>query len=141
MKKEQGFKKHEVVDICFLAPLDFLQYLREQEQILQNLINTTHIDYLDNEKQLETYKIENIINITIGMKAEHKKVIISKKEALKENLRIKEQALQSIRILIPSLSAQGTDPEIIRQKKKEMNKIKTEIEEINYKIQKEKLNK
>ena len=141
MKKEQWYKKHEVVDICFLAPLDFLQYLREQEHILEKLINTTNIDYLDNEKQLETYKTENIINITIGMKAQHKKTIKSKKETLKETLSIKEQELQAIRILIPGLSAHGTDEEIIRQKKKEMNKIKKEIEEINYEIQKEKFNK
>ncbi len=141
MKKESGYQKHERVDICFLAPLDFLQYLREQKEILQKLINTANIDYLDNKTQLETYRTENIINITIGMKAQKKEIIINKKQTLNEQLNKKEQELQSIRTLIPGLSEYGVDPKIITQKKKEMNKIKAEIEEINYKIQKEKLNK
>jgi len=138
LRRQRGYAKHETVEICFLAPLDFLQYLREQEYIVKKLIHTSDIKYLNNEKDLETYTTETIINITIGIKTQRKEVPISKKESLQDVLKTKEQELQSIRILIPSLSANWADPEIIRKKKKEMNKLKQEIEEIQYEIQKEK---
>jgi len=141
MKQKYEYAKHEEVDICFFAPLDFLQYLRKQEKILGKLINISSIEYLENEKELWGYHTESIINITIGIKAQHKEVKIDKKETIRETLRAKEQELQSIRSMMPSLSSSGADPEIIRQKKKEMNKLKKDIEELNYELQKQKVNK
>ena len=141
MKQKYDYAKHDEVNICFFAPLDFLQYLRKQEKILYKLINISSIEYLENEKELGKYHTESIINITIGIKAQHKEVIINKKEDLRESLRLKEQELQSIRTMMPSLSSSGADPEVIRQKKKEMNKLKKDIEELQYETQKEKLNK
>lgn len=88
------------------------------------------------------YYTESIINITIGIKKERKEVIITdKNQDFRKILRDKEQALQAIRILIPGLSASGVDPEVIRDKKKEMNKLKKEIEELQYEIQKQKIHK
>lgn len=52
LKQKNNYAKHESVDICFFAPLDFLQYLRKQEHILAKLINTSSIEYLESEKQL-----------------------------------------------------------------------------------------
>lgn len=141
MKNKQGYAKHEEVELCFFAPLDFLQYLRKQEKIIYKLINASSIDYLENEKELGKYHTESIINITIGIKAQRKEEKLDKKENLRETLRLKEQELQTIRTIIPGLSANGADPELIRQKKREMNKLKKEIEEIQYEIQKQKLNK
>ena len=144
MKQEYQYAKHEEIDICFFAPLDFLQYLRKQEKIIYKLINASSIEYLENEKELTNYHTENIINITIGIKAQRKELAASskeKKEDLRETLRDKEQQLQQIRIMIPSLSASGGDPEIIRDKKKDMNRLKKDIEELQYELQKQKLNK
>jgi valyl-tRNA synthetase len=142
MKQKYEYAKHEEIEICFFAPLDFLQYLRQQEKIIYKLINTTSIEYLENEKGLTTYYTESIINITIGIKKQRKEVIVkNQKENIRESLRNKEQELQSIRTLIPSLSSSGANPEIIRDKKKEMNKIKKEIEELQYEFQKQKTNK
>jgi len=142
MRKKYEHPKHEEIDICFFAPLDFLQYLRKEENILHKLINTSTIEYLENEKELENYYTESIINITIGMKKQHKEIAKNnKKEDIREMLRLKEQELQSIRTIIPSLSASGADPEVIRDKKKEMTKLKKEIEELQYQFQKEKANK
>ena len=142
MKQKYEYAKHEEIEICFFAPLDFLQYLRQQEKIIYKLINTTSIEYLENEKELTTYYTESIINITIGIKKHRKEVIVkNQKENIRESLRNKEQELQSIRTLIPSLSSSGANPEIIRDKKKEMNKIKKEIEELQYEFQKQKTNK
>jgi valyl-tRNA synthetase len=141
MKLKHSYAKHEEVDICFFAPLDFLQYLRKQEKILIKLINASSIEYLENEKELGKYHIENIINITIGIKTQQKEVAINKKEDLRETLRNKEQELQTIRNMIPRLSASGADPEVIRQKKKEITKLKKDIEELQYEIQKQKHNK
>ena len=144
MKQKYEYAKHEEVDICFFAPLDFLQYLRKQEKIIHKLINASSIEYLENEKELGKYHTESIINITIGIKTQRKAVVASnkeKKEDLRESLRAKEQELQAIRILIPGLSASGVDPEVIRDKKKEMNKLKKDIEELHYQIQKQKISK
>ena len=142
MKQKYEYTKHEEIDICFFAPLDFLQYLRKEEKIIYKLINASSIEYLENEKELSKYHIENIINITIGIKAQHKELpITSKKEDFREALRAKEQELQAIRTLIPGLSASGVDAEVIRDKKKEMTKLKKDIEELQYGLQKQKANK
>lgn len=144
MKQTQEYAKHEEIEIWFFAPLDFLQYLRQQENIISKLINASTIDYLENEKELETYHTESIINITIGIKKQRKVAAITtanKKEDLREHLRAKEQELQTIRSMIPGLSASGADAETIRDKKKEMNKLKKDIEELQYEIQKQKISK
>jgi len=142
MKHKHQYAKHEEIEICLFAPLDFLQYLRKQEKILHKLINASSIEYLENEKELNAYHTENIINITIGIKAEHKTpVVTDKKETIRKSLRTKEQQIQQIRSIIPGLSASGADPETIREKKKEMNKLKKEVEELQYQLQKEKANK
>ncbi len=142
MKHKHQYAKHEEIEICLFAPLDFLQYLRKQEKTLHKLINASSIEYLENEKELNAYHTENIINITIGIKAEHKiPVVTDKKETIRKTLRIKEQQIQQIRTIIPGLSASGADPETIREKKKEMNKLKKEVEELQYELQKEKANK
>ena len=142
MKKKYEYAKHEEIEICFFAPLDFLQYLRKEEKIIYKLINASSIEYLENERELNDYYTESIINITIGIKSQHKENLATNKDKnLHEALRAKEQELQSIRTLIPSLSANGIDPEIIREKKKEMTKLKKEIEELEYELQKQKANK
>jgi len=122
--------------------LDFLQYLRKQEKIIYKLINASSIEYLENEKELSKYHIESIINITIGIKIQRKVTIVTnKKEDIREALRRKEQELQAIRAIIPGLSSSDGDPNMIRDKKKEMNKLKKDIEELQYELQKEKINK
>lgn len=142
MKQTYEYARHEEIEICFFAPLDFLQYLRKEEKIIYKLINASSIEYLENEKELSDYHTESIINITIGIKAEHKKVIVTNKHTdFREALRAKEQELQFIRTLIPSLSASGVDAEIIREKKEEMIKIKKNIEDLEYELQKQKANK
>lgn len=140
MKLKYSYAKHEEIEICFFAPLDFLQYLRKQESIIYKLINASSIEYLENEKELSKYHTESIINITIGIKTERKiAVSTNKKEDLRESLRAKEQELQSIRNMMPSLSASGVDAEVIRDKKKEMLKLKKDIENLQYEFQKQKV--
>ena len=142
MKKIHDYAKHDEIAICFFAPLDFLQYLRKQEKIIYKLINASSIEYLENEKELDKYYVENIINITIGIKAESKKTgMTDKKERIREILSIKEQELQTIRSLVSGLSASSADPDLIREKKKEMSNLKKKIEELEYELQKEKFNK
>lgn len=142
MKQKYKYAKHEEIEICFFAPLDFLQYLREEEKMIYKLLNASSIEYLENEKALNEYHTENIINITIGIKSQHKETKTSNKHKdFHEILRAKEQELQAIRTLIPSLSASGVDPEVIREKKKEIAKLKKDIEEIQYEFQKQKANR
>lgn len=142
MKQQYNCAKHENVDICFFAPLDFLQYLRAQEQIMNNLIHIECITYLESEKELQWYHTEHIINITIGIKKNiNTPTTCNRQQQLKDLLQIKEQALQTIRTMLPWLSASGADPEIITNKKKEMIQLKKDIENLEYEIQKQKFNK
>lgn len=53
MKQQYHYAKHEQVDICFFAPLDFLQYLRAQENIVNNLMHIACITYLESKKELQ----------------------------------------------------------------------------------------
>lgn len=141
MKNELEYAKHETIDICFFAPLDFLQFLRTQENILSTLINAVTIEYLENERDLNNYHTESIINITIWIKTEKSEITKIKKENLQEVLEQKEQELQRTRTILSGLSANGADEKSIQAKKKEMTKIKEEIENIQYEIQKQKINK
>lgn len=143
MKQKYEYLKHEEVEICFFAPLDFLQYLRKEEKVIYKLINVSSIEYLENEKELTNYHTESIINITIGMKTHIQKEETpgDKKENIRNELQTKEQQIQQIRSIIPWLSANGADPEIIKEKKKEMAKLKKDVEELQYQLQKEKANK
>jgi predicted class III extradiol MEMO1 family dioxygenase len=61
--------KHQKVDICFNASTDFLHYLKDNEDIIQKLVNTEKIEYIDKEKDLQKYETENIIDVIIGIKA------------------------------------------------------------------------
>ncbi|MEI6672789.1 MAG: hypothetical protein WCL02_05705 [bacterium] len=102
MKQKHAYPKHEEIEICFFAPLDFLQYLRKQEKIMYKLINASAIEYLENEKELNNYHTENIINITIGIKVHNKEESIgNKQENIRNELRNKEQQIQQIRSIIP----------------------------------------
>ena len=102
MKEQYNCAKHENIDICFFAPLDFLQYLRTQEHIIHKLIHVACINYLESEKELQGYHIDNIINITIGIKkSETNDIPQNKQQQLKDILQRKEQALQTIRTMLP----------------------------------------
>ncbi|MEI7920034.1 MAG: hypothetical protein WCH65_07970 [bacterium] len=79
MREKLKHPKHESIDICFFAPLDFLQFLRGQENIITTLLNISSIEYLENERELNYFHTENIINITIGIKKEKTVAIPTKK--------------------------------------------------------------
>ncbi len=60
--------RHQKVDICFSASIDFLHYIRSNEDIIQKLVNTEKIEYIDKEKDLQKYETDSIIDVTIGMR-------------------------------------------------------------------------
>ncbi len=143
LRKKYDYARHDSVDICFFAPLEFLQYLRRHESTVKKLINTADISYVENERELVSYHTESIINITIGIKATPVELVQTAPNTtdLKQLVRDKEQQVQQLRIFISWLISTASDPELIKQKKREMNKLKKEMEELQYEIQKAKLDK
>jgi len=141
LKEAQWYAKHEKINICFFAPLDFLQYIKKQEKTLDTLINISSIHYLENEKLLDNYYTANIINIHIWIPKTQTHASNTNEENLEELLYQKEQVLQKIRNILPWLSTSWCDEEIIQQKKQEMSNIKKDIEQLQYRISKKKLQK
>ena len=133
--------KHQKVDICFSASIDFLHYVQDNEDIVQKLINTDQIKYVDKEKDLQNYETESIIDVIIGIKG-----VITKPlqkdglETLQHELHQKNEQLQYMRNVAAQLSLQKKEKKIITAKKEEMSKLKEIIEKLECEINKIKMN-
>jgi valyl-tRNA synthetase len=141
LRERMGQPKHQKVDICFSASIDFLHYIKDHEDIVQKLVNAEKIEYIDKEKDLQKYETESIIDVVIGIKAISKPI----KEddgiyLLQQTLDQKQDELQKIRNITSRLSLDKKEKKAINVKKEEMNKLKTEIEKLEYEINKIKMN-
>jgi valyl-tRNA synthetase len=133
--------KHQKVDICFNASMDFIHYIKENEDIIGKLINTDQINYLDNEKGLSSYETDSIIDVTIGLKSIGKPIKqVDNKEIRTKELQRKQEQLQEIRNLTAKLSLDKKNKRIIEKKKEEMVELKKNIEKLDFEIKKSKMN-
>lgn len=133
--------KHQKVDIAFQTSLDFLQYIRQNEDIITKLINTDEINYIDNDKEMQKYETDNIINVTIGIRNIGKPLkVIENKETWKRELEKKQEKLQEIRHLTAQLSLDKKNKKIVEAKKEDMAILKKDIEKLEYEIKKSRMN-
>ncbi len=134
--------RHQKVDICFSASIDFLHYIRSNEDIIQKLVNTEKIEYIDKEKDLQKYETDSIIDVTIGMRWVSKPI---KEEdtsyLLKQTLERKKEELQKLRNITAKLSLDKSEKKKINIKKEEMSLLKADIEKLEYEISKTRINK
>lgn len=132
--------KHEKIDICISASIDFQQYMKEHEDIIQKLLYTNEIQYIDNEKDLAKYEIDTIIDVTIGVRGIGKPIKQNNYIEREQEITRKQEKLQNIRKIAGQLSLQWGNKKAIEQKKEEMKQIKDEIERIEYEIKKIRMN-
>lgn len=141
LKEKAQQPKHQKVDICFHASMDFIHYIKENEDIIAKLINTQQINYIDNEKELGKYEIDSIIDVTIGLRTIGKSLKpVDGKELRVKQLQEKQEQLQGLRNLTAKLSLDKKNKKIIDKKKDEMNELKKDIEKLEFEIKKSKMN-
>jgi valyl-tRNA synthetase len=98
--------KHEKIDICISASIDFQQYMKEHEDIIQKLLYTNEIQYIDNEKDLAKYEIDTIIDVTIGVRGIGKPIKQNNYIEREQEIIRKQEKLQNIRKIAGQLSLQ-----------------------------------
>jgi valyl-tRNA synthetase len=98
--------KHEKIDICISASIDFQQYMKEHEDIIQKLLYTNEIQYIDNERDLAKYETDTIIDVTIGVRGIGKPIKENNCTQLEQEIIKKQEKLQSIRKITGQLSLQ-----------------------------------
>lgn len=133
--------KHEKVDICIHASMDFIQYIKDHEDIVKKIVNAEHISYLDNERDLYTYETEHIIDVTIGIRLIGKVLKPTNNQTtIYKELQQKEEQLQDMRNLTAKLSLDKSNKKIVEKKKEEMSQLKKDIEKLEFEIKKNKIN-
>ncbi len=141
LREKAGQAKHQKVDICFHASIDFIHYIKDNEDIVTKLINTEQINYVNNEKDLAGYETDSIIDVTIGLRELGKPIkIVDNKESWIKELARKQEQLQGIRNLTSKLSLDKKNKRLIEKKKEEMGELKKDIEKLEFEIKKSKMN-
>lgn len=137
IKTSLWLKKHNFVDIFIRSNPDFISFAKNNEHLLQKVLHAENIQYLVHHDPLPSnYKIDDIIDISIGLRAHIKEANCWGIVFLQKQLKEKEEYLQQLKHFVQQLNNGWWDPSIIQQKKEEICKIKEEIEELNFEISK-----
>ena len=143
LKKKNNLKKHQYIDLFIQATPDFLEFIQKYEEMFMTLLKITKIKYLKLHEKIEDgYTTDMIINMTMGIKAvEMEEQEVEELPDTKQILEEKKAHLQYLRSMISGLSAQSGDAseEKLKQKKKEFERTKKEIDELEFQYQKEKM--
>lgn len=141
LREKTNQAKHQKVDIAFQASIDFLHYIKENEDIINKLVNVNEIAYINNEKDLQKYETDTIIDVTIGIKGVSKTLKQPEgRDDWAAQLAKKQARLQEIRNITSKLSLDKKNKRIVEKKKEEMNQLKKEIEKLEFEIKKSKMN-
>lgn len=130
--------KHENIDVFIQANPEFISFLSENEELFRKLISVSHIDYIRlHEDSPQWYEVDNVINISIWAKAVLEQKEIGKDVLLemKQELDNKLEHLQHLKSLISSI-VHLVDAEIIKQKRKDVDRLQNEIDELEFNITK-----
>lgn len=141
LRERTQHAKHEKVDIAFQASIDFLHYIKKNEDIVNKLVNTNDIVYADNERDIQKYETDTIIDVTIGIKGVSKPLKhVDGRDERAHQLEKKQARLQEIRSLTAQLSLDKKNKKIVEAKKAEMLELKKDIEKLEFEIKKSKMN-
>lgn len=136
MKVWLGLKKHDVVGLFIRSNPDFIKFAKSNESLFKKTLHAEDIIYLVHHEEIPCgYKKEDIIDISIGLKALAKPAI-SGIPLLKKQLQEKEEYLQHLKHLVQQMSSSDADDVLIQQKKEEISKIKKDIESLTFEISK-----
>ncbi len=136
IKSDLWLKKHDTVELFIRSNPDFIRFAKNNEPLFTKTLHAENVLYLVHHEEVPCgYKKEDIIDISIGLKAAAKKSI-SGIHLLQKQLQEKEEYLQHLKHLVQQMSSSGGDNVLIQQKKEEIASIKKEIEEISFEISK-----
>lgn len=133
-------KKHTPVDAFIKANPDFLRFTKANEATIKKIVNINKMEYLNiNEDHPRGYTTEDIIDMTVGLKAaqvvhieEQPKGIVEQKKDLEQM----NEYLQYLKNTVSAMMINKSKEEEIEKKKKEIAKIKKTLLEMEYEINK-----
>jgi valyl-tRNA synthetase len=106
MRNNIKIKKHEKINVIFKTNPNFLQFLKSNETIVNRLVNAENIEYLDVGKISADYQVQDVIDVSVGIKA----IVVSQKKVenlsyWQEEIIKQNEYLQHLRNFISTLSS------------------------------------
>jgi valyl-tRNA synthetase len=141
IKTKLWSRKHESIDVFVQANPEFISFLSENDVFFRSLVNIQDIDYIRLHEDLPIwYEVDNVININIWAKKvlEQKEVNKNVLQEMEKDLKEKLEHIQHLKSLIASVM-NSAPPELIMQKRKYIEKLQNEIEELEFNINKLKI--
>lgn len=136
IKSDLWLKKHDTVELFIRSNPDFIKFAKSNESLFQKTLHAESVLYLVHHEEVPCgYKKEDIIDISIGLKAAAKQSI-SGIYLLQKQLQEKEEYLQHLKHLVQQMSSNGIDETLVQQKKEEISTIKKDIEKLTFEISK-----
>jgi len=138
IKLKIWLKKHQHIDIFVQANPDFLDFLIQNEDLLKSLVKIWDIRCVRLHEDVPSwYQIDNVININIWAKRISEQIEIKKDILLdlKEEYENKKEHIQHLKSLMASISQSGNE-DALSQKKKEIQNLQKEIDDLDFEISK-----
>jgi len=140
IKDGLALKKHASVDAFIKANPDFLRFTKSNEATIKKIVNIDKMEYINiNEDHPHGYVTEDIIDMTVGLKVGRAVPLEEKPKGLLELKKELEQMndyLQYLKNTVSAMMINKSKEEEIEKKKKEVAKVKKNILEMEYEINK-----
>ena len=143
LKEELWLKKHMPIDFYIKANPNIIDLLHSYESSLKSLFHIKTIEYLRTNEDIPSwYKEFTILDMSLWVKP----YVVWKKESTfderEREMKAKQQTADYIRSMLMSLSLNPLTPaEKISEKQQELNDIMADIQHLEIKIQKAKMEK
>ncbi len=136
-------KKHLPIQLAIQANSDILHLLESYESSLKSLFKIEKMHYLAaNESFPADFHRFMILDITVGIKSCELSPQQDEQMQREKQLKEKTQALEYVRSTLMALTLNPlTDPQKIEEKETEMETLKNELQHLEIKIQKAKMEK
>lgn len=136
-------KKHLPIQLAIQANSAILHLLESYESSLKSLFKIEKMQYLTaNESFPSDFHIFMILDITVGIKSYELSPQQDEQMQREKQLKEKSQALEYVRSTLMVLTLNPlTDPQKIEEKEAEMECLKNDIQHLEIKIQKAKMEK
>lgn len=138
IKTNISMKKHEAIDVFIQANPEFISFLSENENLFRSLLSLWNIDYIRLHEDIPIwYEIDNVININIWAKKVLEQVEVAKDvlSEMEEDFLNKKEHLQHLKSLVVSI-IWSAPVDILNRKRQEIQNLQSEIEDLEFSINK-----
>ena len=142
-KNNLWLKKHVPIDFFIQTNPSIIETLQEYQPCLESLFKIKEIAFIrSNENFPSWYKTFNILDMTLWIKAHELWKKESSLDELERELKSKQQTADYLRSMLMALSSMPLTPaEKMEEKQKELDGVMSEIQHLEIKIQKAKMEK